>query len=109
MYLKFNGPGQNGGPLSRLLAALIGILVLGAALMFSLVFFAVLAVAGLLFWLYFWWKTRALRRQMREQGMIQGSQADETLYRQAGPETADGEVIEGEATRVIDETRQLPR
>ena len=109
MFIRFNGPQQNAGPLSKILAAAAGLLLLGVALMFSLVFFVVLAVAGLLFWLYFWWKTRALRRQMREQGMTQGSQADETLYRQAGPETADGEVIEGEATRVIDETRQLPR
>ncbi len=105
MYLKFNGPGQNGGPLSRLLAALIGILVLGAALMFSLVFFAVLAVAGLLFWLYFWWKTRALRRQMREQSSF--SPADFAMPTDDAP-TA-GEVIEGEAIRVPDEHRQLPR
>ena len=109
MYLKFNGPGQNGGPLSRLLAALIGILVLGAALMFSLVFFAVLAVAGLLFWLYFWWKTRALRRQMREQMSAQGPLPDVDFGSPVGPESGDGEIIEGEATRVIDEKSQLPR
>ena len=105
MYLKFNGPGQNGGPLSRLLAALIGILVLGAALMFSLVFFAVLAVAGLLFWLYFWWKTRALRQQMRDQPPL--SPADFVRPTENAPTS--GEIIEGEATRVPEAHRQLPR
>ena len=105
MYLKFNGPGQNGGPLSRLLAALIGILVLGAALMFSLVFFAVLAVAGLLFWLYFWWKTRALRQQMRDQPPL--SPAD--FVRPTENTPTSGEIIEGEATRVPEAHRQLPR
>ena len=101
MYLKFNGPGHNGGPLSRLLTALIGILVLGAALMFSLVFFAVLAVAGLLFWLYFWWKTRDLRRRLREQSA-------QAPFGQPG-EAAPGEsnVIEGEAVRVVDEDKRL--
>ena len=102
MYLKFNGPGQNGGPLSRLLTALIGILVLGAALMFSLVFFAVLAVAGVVFWLYFLWKTRALRRQMREQ---MDAQMDAQSSGPAAP--ASGDIIEGEAVRVVDERHRL--
>ena len=102
MYLKFNGPGHNGGPLSRLLTALIGILVLGAALMFSLVFFAVLAVAGVVFWLYFLWKTRALRRQMREQ---MDAQMDAQSSGPAAP--ASGDIIEGEAVRVVDERNRL--
>ncbi len=36
------------------------------AFMFSLVIFAALAVIALLAGSYLWWKTRALRRQMRE-------------------------------------------
>ena len=52
---------------------------------FSLLVFAILVTGGLLAWGYLWWKTRELRRQMRE--------------RPPG-----GRVIEGEAIRE-DETR----
>ena len=109
MFIRFNGPQQNAGPLSKILAAAAGLLLLGVALMFSLVFFVVLAVAGLLFWLYFWWKTRALRRQMREQMSAQGQPSEVDFGSPVGPESGDGEIIEGEATRVIDEKSQLPR
>lgn len=92
------------GPLAQLLTVIGGALVLGAAFMFSLVFFAVLAIAGLIFWLYFMWKTRALRRQMREQIDAQmGAQS-------SGPATsapASGDIIDGEAVRVVDEDRRI--
>ena len=68
MSINFNSRGrQPKGLIAQLLTVIGGALVLGAVFMFSLVFFAVLAIAGLIFWLYFMWKTRALRRQMREQ------------------------------------------
>ncbi len=56
--------------------------LLVVAFMFSLLVFAILATGGLLVWGYLWWKTRELRRQMRE--------------RPPG-----GRVIEGEATRDV--------
>lgn len=60
------------GVLTRILSVLVGVVVLTAAFMFSLVIFAVVAVAGLIFGFYFWWKTRELRRrQMREQAAEQ--------------------------------------
>ena len=88
---------QPKGFVAQVLTAILGIIVLGAALMFSLVFFAVVAVAGLVFWAYFWWKTRALRKHMREQ--MQAQTVDEPV----SEPTAKGEVIEGEAIRVVDE------
>ncbi len=103
MSINFNSHGRPPqGPLAQLLTVIGGALVLGAAFMFSLVFFAVLAVAGLIFWLYFMWKTRALRRQMREQqGAQRGAQAP-------GPTPpASGDIIEGEAVRVVDERSRL--
>lgn len=54
--------------------------LLVAAFMFSLLVFAILASVGVLVWGYLWWKTRELRRQMREQ-------------------PPGGRVIEGEAIR----------
>ena len=104
MSINFNSRGRRPqGPLAQLLTVIGGALVLGAAFMFSLVFFAVLAIAGLIFWLYFLWKTRALRRQMREQMDVQmDAQA-------SGPASApaSGDIIEGEAVRVVDERHRL--
>ena len=103
MSISFNSRGRPPqSPLTQLLTVIGGALVLGAALMFSLVFFAVLAVAGLVFWLYFLWKTRALRRQMREQ---MDAQMDAQSSGPAAP--ASGDIIEGEAVRVVDERNRL--
>lgn len=105
MSINFSSRGRPPqGPVAQLLAVIGGALVLGAAFMFSLVFFAVLAIAGLIFWLYFMWKTRALRRQMREQ--LDAQMEGQT----SGPATsapASGDIIEGEAVRVVDERRRL--
>jgi hypothetical protein len=54
--------------------------------MFSLVLITAIAVVGLAVWCYFMWKTRKVRRVMREQAPT-------------------GSVIEGEAV-VIEESRQ---
>lgn len=42
----------------------IGLIILG--FMFSLVLVAVIAVLGLVAWIYFYWKTRAVRKALRE-------------------------------------------
>jgi O-antigen/teichoic acid export membrane protein len=54
------------GPLGKLLAAVAGVLLLIAAVMFSLVILAVVAVAGTAVLGYFRWKTRKLRKAMQE-------------------------------------------
>ena len=54
--------------------------LLVAAFTFSLLVLAILAIVGVLVWGYLWWKTRDLRRQIREQ-------------------PPGGRVIEGEAIR----------
>lgn len=71
------------GPIGRLFAVLGGAILLVAGFMFSLVLLAFIVVAGLIAFIYFWWKTRAVRRAMREN-------------------PPDGHVIEGEAI-VVDE------
>lgn len=90
------------GPIAQLLAVIGGMLALAAALMFSLVFFAVLAVAGLSLWLYFWWTTRALRRQMREHAQS-GAEASGAGAAAPSEPASGGATIEGEAVRVVDE------
>ncbi len=83
------------GPLHRMLALVVSIAAMVLVLMFSAVVFAVLLVAGLLGFAYFWWKTRALRKQMNG-----ARQAEEGAAR---GEIVRGEVIEGEVIRVHEE------
>jgi len=59
---------------------------------------AVILVAGMLGWAYLWWKTRELRKQMRNYpppGMVrEGEMAENDVIM--------GEVIEGEVIHVVD-------
>jgi hypothetical protein len=64
----------------------IGLLIVG--LTFSLVLVAVIAVLGLVAWIYFYWKTRAVRKALREAAQ-------------------DRSIIEGEAT-VVHEQEAAP-
>ena len=52
--------------LGRLLTAVASAAVLVVAFLFSLVIFAAVATIALAGGIYLWWKTRALRRQLRE-------------------------------------------
>ena len=54
------------GLLGKIVTMVAGVLLLAAAFMLSLLVFAVVAVVALGVLGYFWWKTRELRRQMRE-------------------------------------------
>jgi len=84
--------------LRNLAAVAATVVVFGLALMFSVVVFSVIIVAGMLGWAYLWWKTRELRKQMRNYpppGMVrEGEMGENDVVR--------GEVIEGEAIRVVD-------
>lgn len=86
-----DAPKPGGGFLGNILR-LIGLsilLVLG--FMFSIVAFIVLAIGAGVVWCYFLWKTREIRRQLREQP--QGFRPP--------PETGgvEGNIIEGEVIR----------
>ncbi len=103
MHNNFDPSGQPPQTLfARIVGVVVGVIALGLALMFSAVVFVVLAVAGLALWGYFWWRTRALRRQMQEQMERMQQQGFEPPFRQPA---ADENVIDGEAVRV-DEDRQ---
>lgn len=104
MNINFD-PDHRPGLLARVLSVIVGLVLLTAAFMFSLVFFAVVAVAGLLFWMYFMWKTRALRQQLRER-MDEQVRAGAFEPPVSEP-VAGGEVIEGEAVRVVDERNRV--
>jgi UPF0716 family protein affecting phage T7 exclusion len=72
---------QAGEPslLTRILAAIAGAILLVLGFMFSLVILVLIAVAGLAAWGWFWWKTRELRKAMKQ--------------RPAGGHVIDGEAI----------------
>lgn len=82
------------GLLEKLVAFVVGTILLVVGFMFSMVLFAIIVVAGLLAWAYLWWKTRELRRAMRENP--------------PGGRVIDGEVIVVDA-EVIEPRGDLPR
>ena len=75
--VRFRAPAS--GLLGKILTAVASAAVLVAAFMLSLLIFAAVAAMALLVGGYLWWKTRALRRRMRE--------------RPAGGRIIDGEVV----------------
>lgn len=85
-------PAPNVGFLQKIVATLLAIALLTLGVMFSLVLLSVLAVAGLIAWGYLFWKTRALRKAMKEAAVQQPA--------------SDGQVIEGEAI-VVREYRRV--
>lgn len=68
--------------LSKVARVVVAIVLIGLALMFSVLLFVVILTVGAIAWGYLWWKTRELRRQMREHP--------------PGDVVREGEVIEGE-------------
>ena len=81
---------QPPGLLGKILAFVLGAGFLVLAFMFSLVALAVIVVVGLGVWGWLWWKTRAIRKQMREQMNAQATSA---------APAREGFVIEGEVIR----------
>lgn len=81
--------------LRRFAGVIVAVAVAIVALMFSVVFLAVIAVVGVIAGIYLWWKTRAVRRQMRE------FSAQAQSARCERPASNDG-VFEGEVIRVVE-------
>ena len=88
-----------GSLLGKLLALVAGVILLVLGFMFSLVLLAVFVAVGLTLGAWFFWKTRHVRKAMREAGAMRNPPAD-------------GDVIEGEAVIVeeyrVSETPILP-
>lgn len=103
---QFSNPqfrqGTPPGPLAKLAAFVLSAGFLVLAFMFSLVALAVVAVLGIVLGGWLWWKTRAMRKQMREMR--------EAAAEQMGGEPAarHDRVIEGEFIREVP-TERPPR
>jgi len=85
----------------RLLSRLIGFIITAAlivvGLMFSAVLLVFIVIAGVIAFGYLWWKTRAMRKQMREQQNARGGAANDVF----GDDDFKGEIIEGEVIHKV--------
>jgi len=91
--------------LLRKTAVIVATTALAAvALMFSAMLLAFLLCVGAVAFTWLWWKTRALRRQMREQMKDFPPRGKDM----GNGEVSGGEVIEGESIRV-DEPADNPK
>jgi O-antigen/teichoic acid export membrane protein len=93
MKYELNSPPGSPNPLRKLAAFVVTAGLVGLALMFSVVLLAIILVVATIAWGYLWWKSRELRKRMRDfqsQAMAREQRADD-----------DG-VFEGEVIRVVD-------
>jgi len=81
------------------------LIVLGV--MFSAVLLVFIVSAGLIVFGYFWWRTRALRKQMRAQRQAMSSAANDADAFNA--EVCKGEIIEGEVISKIVSLEEIKR
>lgn len=82
--------------IGRVFALIASVALIVMGLMFSVVLIAFIVGAALIAWGYLWWKTRALRKQMRER------MAAEQRYSEVFKgEVFEGEIIEGEVIRKV--------
>jgi len=79
--------------LRKLVALVVTVAMAGLALMFSAVLFAIIIVAGTIAWAYLWWKTRELRKKMRDFPPREVMREEKM---------GEGNVFEGEVIRVVD-------
>lgn len=95
MQIKYvsNASSNPPGLLRKLVALIVTVALIGLVLMFSAVLLVVLLVVGTLAWAYLWWKTRELRKMMRN-----FSSSEERREATA----SNDEVFEGEVIRVVE-------
>ena len=89
-------PGSSSGLLRKLMALIVTVATVVLALMFSAVFLVVIAIIGAIVWAYLWWKTRHVRKQMRDFPPCE-MREDEAM--------SGGRVFEGEVIRAVDTQR----
>lgn len=95
MQFKYvlNAPPRSTNPLRKLFALVVTVAVFALLLMFSAVLFVLIVVVGSIALAYLWWKTREVRKAMREFRA-------QTKHQEV-PASND-EVFEGEVIRVVD-------
>ncbi|NMG74689.1 CPBP family intramembrane glutamic endopeptidase [Aromatoleum diolicum] len=101
-----NNPSKPAGLLQKIGAIAATIVIFGLALTFSVMLFAVVLAVGGVILGYAWWKTRDLRKVMREAQ----AQARARGPAPRGATPGEGIVLEGEVVREVrEEPRERPR
>lgn len=94
-----------------LISKLIALIATATLLIVGWMFFAVLLVfllsAGLIIFGWIWWKTRALRRQLRVHKQFRASAANDAEAFHADEFT--GDIIEGEVIRKVVSIEEIKR
>lgn len=98
--LQFQAKVEGGGPFTRFVGAVLGVAVIVAALFLSVFVFAGLLAVGVIAGGWFWWRTRRLRRQLRET-IDRATQESlrQTQTRTATSAADPGKIIEGDFIR----------
>lgn len=95
MQMKYvlNPQGRSPGIVRKLAAVIATAAMVGLVLMFSAVLFAIIVILGAIAWAYLWWKTRELRKRMRDFPPREVQREEQV---------SDGNVFEGEVIRVVE-------
>lgn len=103
MKIKFISATSSRQPsLLRKTVVIIVMLVLATvALMFSVILLTAILIIAILGGVYLWWKTRAIRQQLKAQMQHYASLQNAT----ARSDTFAGEIVEGEVVRVDESCR----
>ena len=93
--------------MQKLIAFVMTAALIVFGLMFSAVVLVFIAVAGVIVFTWLRWKTRALRKQLREQRQFMGSAANDADA--FNGEVFEGEIIEGEVVRRVVSIEEIKR
>ncbi len=103
---------KQGSLLSKAVALIVTALLIFFGLMFGAILLTVIAVVGVIAFGYLWWKTRALRKHLRQQNQRMRSaenEADAFKDGAFGGEVFKGEIIEGEVIRKVVSIEEIKR
>lgn len=93
MKYELNGATRPVGRLRKLVVLIVTMLLFALALMFSAVLLMGILVVGTIAGIYLWWKTRELRKMMRDF-------SSQAVRRET--QASNDAVFEGEVIRVVD-------
>lgn len=98
--MRTGGEGRGKGIVGTLLTVILGAVAVVGAVLFSVVILAVALAVGAVLVGYFWWRTRHVRRQLREHAARQqAAQAAAAPPGSGEAPPSGGTVIEGEFVR----------
>ncbi len=92
MKYEFLAPPGSTSPLRKLLTLIMTAALIGLVLMFSAVLLVIIMFVGAIAWAYLWWKTRELRKRMRDYSPRDAVREEKVR---------EDEVFEGEVVRVV--------